>query len=266
LAYFSVDFPPEIRLLNSWTGEVVTTKSIAFSMAPYVRIRSVAISNMGRIAYSGIARDDKGRGVTVLGWIAASGAPEFVVRADKFAGEHLSFAPDGTLWVLGRTNKVDLLAHFDTGGRQITPYIEFPRDTTGTLSNFLPEPISMIAIANRVGILRDGKSVWTEVSIDGRTLGEWPLPRRTRGFTGIAFTPAGNVYISTDQSGEPKGVADVHLLKLQKGTGQWTEIRYDALLAPGASRYMHLYGARGEDLVIETDRRHDYLVVKVLDE
>jgi hypothetical protein len=268
LVSFSTDFPPEIRLLDSRTGNIVRTKSIAFSMAPYVRILNVTVSNTGRIAYSGIARDDQGRGVLVIGWVSASGEPEFVVRSEKFAAEHLSFGPNGTLWVRGRTNKVDLLAHFDASGRQITPYIEFPRGAGGVLSNFHPQPLSMIAISEKVGILRDGKDVWTEISNDGHTLGEWPLPPKTpRGITGIAFTPAGDVYVSMDQAQDPKGAADVRLLKLRKDTGQWTEIPYDVLRAPDTPsaprRYIHLVGARGEDLVIDIGQMNDIRVVRL---
>jgi len=251
LAYFTTEVPTEIKLIKSSTGELITTKNIAFSTAPSVRIRNVAVSVTGRIAYSGIGRDDQGRDV-LIGWIAASGEPEFVVRTDKFAAEHLSFAPDDSLWVIGRTSKIDLLAHFDTSGRQIMPYIEFPRGPKGTLSNFLPQPVSMVAIADRVGILMDGKGVWTEVSNEGRILGEWPLPKKPiRGFTGIAFTPGGNVYISVDKAQEPRGTVDVHLLKLRKDTGAWSDVPYDQLLASGAPRYMYLLGASGENLVVE---------------
>lgn len=264
LAYFSVDFPPEIKLVKASTGELMTTKNIAFPTAPYVRIRNVAVSNTGRIAYSAIGRDGQGRGVLLIGWIAASGAPEFVVRTDKFAAEHLSFAPDGTLWVIGRTNKIDLLAHFDSAGRQIMPYIEFPRGPKGTMSNFLPQQVSMVSIADRVGILRDGKGVWTEVSNDGQMLGEWPLPKRPiRGSTGIAFTSSGNVYISLDEAQDARGAADVHLLNLRKDTGEWSDVPYDILLASGAPHYIYLHGARGEDLVIDTGPKNDLRVVRL---
>jgi len=144
------------------------------------------------------------------------------------------------------------------------PYIELPRGPKGTLSNFLPQPVSMVAIADRVGILMDGKGVWTEIANDGRVLGEWPLPKKPiRGSTGIAFTPGGNVYVSVDEVQEPRAAYDVHLLTLRKDTGEWSNVPYDILLASGAPRYMHLLGASGEDLVVETGPLNDFRVVRV---
>ena len=251
VARFSFDFPPQIKVLDR-TGSLVTDATIAFPSAPWVRVTNVAVSSSGRVAFTLLGRDDQGRSATAVGWISRSGEIEQIVRTEEYALTDLGFAPDGTLWAVGRNNIIDVLVHYDEAGNAMSR-MDISRDD-GLNFDFSQPPRILFPIEDRVGLLLSGKGVWTELSLEGDILGQWEMPSGV-GLGGIALTPLGEFYFSTYTPVSQRvseDDPDTRLLRLDREHDHWVEISYDGLLKPGDPRVLELHGSQGEDLVVNT--------------
>ncbi len=250
VARYSFDFPPQIKVLDQG-GSLVTEATIAHPSWPWVRVTNVAVSSSGRVAFSSIGRDDQGRSATAVGWISRSGEIELIVRTDEYALTDLDFAPDGTLWAVGRNNIIDVLVHYDEAGNTLSR-MDISRDDG--LNFGFAQPRILFPTEDRVGLLLSVKGVWTELSLEGDILGQWAMPSGVE-FSGIALTPRGEFYASVYTPLHQRVSEDdpnTRLLRLDRGHNRWVEISYDGLLKPGDPRVLELHGAHGEDLVVNT--------------
>lgn len=264
MVQFGITFPPEIKVFAN-SGATATDARIAFDTAPYVRIRGATVSRTGRVAFSAVARDKEGRLAETIGWMNPSGDLEFVVRTDDYAAKHLTFAPDGTLWILGYNNRIDVMAHFSAAGEQIMPFIELPR--ISRVRNFVTAG-AILTNASRVALVLDTRRLIVEFAHDGATLGKWPLPPNKE-VRGTALTDSGDLYLamSNPRPRVPTELdeyqADHQLLRLDRLRGIWEEIEFSHLIKPDEPEFIHLYGADDDNLVIGTpDPEEEYLIVR----
>ena len=121
--------------------------NIAFPSAPWVRITNVAVSPARRVAFSFFGRDDEGSSAHGIGWLSAAGEVELILRTDGYLPQHVSFAPDGSLWAQGQWSLTDVLAHYDESGALIQEW-EISREEGANFG--FPLPSGVFPIEDRV--------------------------------------------------------------------------------------------------------------------
>jgi hypothetical protein len=83
-------------------GQPLLLTTVAIPEATRVNLIVAARSPQGALAVSGTAQDSQRAGANFIAWITPSGVISRVVRTTPFAAMNMAFAPDDTLWALGR--------------------------------------------------------------------------------------------------------------------------------------------------------------------
>jgi hypothetical protein len=207
---------------------------------------------------------DAGRAfVSTLGFGTPANGIAKLVKLESFAAQHIAFAPDGTLWALGREYdanlddraEYNLLRHFGRDGVLIGGAL--PRSAVARG----PSPISpstdsiLVAGADRLGVLSIATRQWLEVSLEGRPIGSYPvqLAPATR-ITGAAIAPEGDVFFSTETDSAPQlrplsAREAIAIRKLDKASGHLVEVDTSALRSAPHQGVL-LLGSEGDRLVV----------------
>ena len=226
-------------------------RTLLFLQLRGFRITNVAVSPARRVAFSFLGRDDEGRIAQGIGWLSAAGEVEQILRTDGYIPQHVSFAPDGSLWAQGQWSLTDVLAHYDESGALIQEW-----DISGEEgANFGWLPTAVFPIEDRVGIIMDQKRLWVEIAPDGTPIGQWPIPGGYE-VTGAALTAEGDAYVLVGRKATAEYQPDENLIfRLDRSNGEWTTIEYDHLKETGDPGGVELHGALGDGVIIRVNDR-----------
>jgi hypothetical protein len=237
-------------------GQPLLLTTVAIPEATRVNLIVAARSPQGALAVSGTAQDSQGAGANFIAWITTSGVISRVVRTTPFAAMDLAFAPDGTLWALGRELQHNATRPVATTMlRQYGTTCELLRTAlpSETFVSQHPHPVvdALLAVSSdRVGVLSVMASQWAEVAFSGAVLGSWtlsPFPSNSR-VTGLAMTSKGT-YV-TVQPPAQTSVGHGEVYKLDKAIPAWLPVDPSNVFDGRSSGV--IIGNDGDNLVIWT--------------
>jgi hypothetical protein len=215
----------------------------------------------GTIVFVGGTYSASGQAAPFIAWISPSGQTEQVVRTFPYYANHVSIAPDGSVWTIGleminhHTSDPALnpssgvLRHFNRQGKltaSVWPQADF---TAASDAGRLTEG-KLIATSDRVGwyssVFRVDK--YLELSIPSMTQQAYPgLPRDLSGkiVDQFALTEAGGATVMV----QDRSPGHRTTYQLDRATSQWIQLQVPAL---GGYPYApHLLGSDGESLVFQ---------------
>ena len=244
-------------------------------------IRDVAASDDGSVAVVGIAWNNHGGISGYLAIVSLDTADIKMVQTAPFEGRTLTYAPDGTLWILGwelgqerrlsRTLPHSALRRFTGQGELISQHLPWP-ETQCWIHPSRGGP-SLAASADRIGVMLEECNRWMEFSLEGELLGQWQW--QVEGYENAieaTFTPfhavmteEGNVYcdIHINVSIDDRLVTNWALYSLNRKKSIWELV--DTQNAAAALGWVGvLAGIDGESLVMVASPGNTYAWANVL--
>ncbi len=220
-------------------GAPIRTARVRLAEAALDRVDGVAISSTGQLVASVLAYSSDGKLAEGVAWMDGAGNVEKFVRTTPFAPRELSFAPDGTLWVLGDvydttfTNQpvppYDLLWRFDARGARMQTALP---STLFKSEGQVAVDAKLAVSSDRIGVLYEPRNEWVEVSPSGEITGRWTLPAPPRTFVlRVALSSSGDVLMEQSEHGENKTSVDRSYL-FEKKSGKFSLIDVSATGAP----------------------------------
>ena len=157
------------------TGRLKMQAAVRFPDAVSVRVVALAGSPRGIVVAAGRAFDASGTPGPFLAWIGGDGRIQRVVRTFPYAAYEVCFAPDGSVWTLGRDAHQegagepphDVLRRFSAEGHMVQSLL--PRD--GFAKNAGRHPLNptphggafLAAGRDRVVVFSTSAAEWVEV-------------------------------------------------------------------------------------------------------
>jgi len=236
-----------------------------------LRITDVDVSRDGTIAAVGWAITKWDALESYLAVVSMPAGTVHVIETSPFDGRAVTFAPDGTIWVLGlesggpdpsvrKAPDHFMVQHFGADGTLKGQYLrrsEFPCGSHPALSgNGAMSQIS--ATADRIGIFAPACRMWVELGPDGKLLGHWRWDRPLFGsqddtwndILRVTLTPTNDLYATTRNSS-----SDHRLVRFDRESSTWLPVDISAADA-AALPLGPLEGADGDSLVyLSTGKR-----------
>lgn len=231
--------------------------------AGWSRTRDAAVAPDGSIAIVGSAHSPQGATSAFLLLYDAAGKLTKAVRLRPFAPYTIRYAPDGTLWAVGREyddNFVALPVHnmvrrYSSSGVLLGSYVS--TSLFGDPRKQHPARKAFLATAGtRVAVLFDGAGEWVELDREGDIAGRWRLsltPDAATLISGISITESGDAFLSTQTDEQDKNRSLYRTLfrfyRLDRGAGRFVE---QALPGVDGLEPVRFVGSNGANLVVST--------------
>ena len=236
-------------------GQVMFDRTLEIPGVYHLQIRYAAVSPEGWVAVSAGAYSEDAAHVSVLIWVRPDGTVARAVRTSPYAPNQMVFAPDGSLWTLGRLKTADnngdvpdgaVMRHYDRNGQKIgeaLPLSGFPAMHETRTARYPPAAPFWEAVIfpglDRLGLFCPGMTEYIELSWDGAVLGRWrtaPISEDSPVWA-AAFGKEGAVVALVGATSRT----------LDKGTGNFIPME------TGSERIGNLAGGDGTRLLFRTD-------------
>lgn len=253
--FVSFDFPDGKATPAVYThdgnGKRRTTTLITIPGSRDVVLSDAAVSPAGEVVVAGDATAFDGRQAPFLMFIDRTGKPGALIRTSPWWPSQLCFAPDGTLWALGRESdengaekpSYNALRQYGRDGLLVKSMLA--RDMLG--SNRRPGQFPrwlIAAAAGVVGVYSNSSREWIELSPEtGAITGRWQGVNTAGAIKRVAIVASGQVFVVADDKHAPAGKSRASVHRLTKETATWV---------PVAGMNRLLLGADGESLVALT--------------
>jgi hypothetical protein len=254
----AADSAPNIALYNR-EGKIVGSTRIWLDDAVFIRILDASVRADGDVAVVGWATTNQGLFAAFFGQVSVKRGVGQIVRTSPFEGRAVTFAPDGSIWVLGlelgpgrgREPAANhyMVQHFGKDyvlKEQHLLRSDFSCELAAEGNMALP---SIVVSNDRIGLFAPRCRMWVELSLAGELLGQWTwnaLPARRGGteeVTAVALT-------SRDELFGWKGSLEPGLVRFGRTSHTWIPMGNN--LAPPSSAISWLQGSEGEMLVSAT--------------
>ncbi len=233
-----------------------------------VRITDADVRSDGTVAAVGWATPDGGNFQQYLAEVSMPSGTVHVIQTTPFDGRAVTFAPDGTIWVLGlesggpersvaKAPDHFMIKHFGTDGLLKGQYVlrsEFSCEWHPALAGNRAQP-QIQASADRIGFFAPVCLMWAELSPDGKWLGGWRWKGKPFGsqdpdstfISNVTLTSTNELYASMDS--HPLGA--VILVRFDRESSTWIPVNTSAATAAEAP-FGYLEGTDGDSLVYLT--------------
>jgi hypothetical protein len=250
-------------------GKLFGKARIWLEGATFLRITDADAGADGKVVVVGSVISGSGESESYLAEVSFPAATVHVVETSPFDGRAVTFAPDGTVWVLGlqggpkrsvsKAPDHHVIEHFGTDYVLQGQYVlrsEFPCEIHPALTGNLGIP-QILASADRIGFFAPNCRTWTELSPEGKLLGTWKWSAGPPTSTGhdstpirvITFTSTNELYARRD-SYSPMDVPDgARLVHFDRTSSTWVPVATSAADQAGLPFLTLMRNVDGDSLV-----------------
>jgi len=249
-------------------AKIVGKARIWLEGATFLRITDADVRADGKVVVVGSVISGSGESESYLAEVSFPAGTVRVVRTSPFDGRAVTFAPDGTVWVLGlqggpkrHVSKAPdhfVIEQFGTDDHLKGQYMlrsEFPCDIHPALTGNLGLP-QILASADRIGFFAPNCRTWTELDPEGKVLGTWKWnagPPTSKGHDStpirvVALTSENELYARRDTY-NPKDVPEgARLVHFDRTSNTWVPVETTAQDDAGVP-FTWVMGSDGDSLV-----------------
>jgi hypothetical protein len=250
----SIDLAQPVVYAHDRTGREEFHTTISIPGSSRVMIRDVAASANGGFAVGATAVSPDGAVAALLVLLDSGGHISKVIRTSPVAIKCLRYADNGTLWAVVREfddqfrelPDHDMLRWYDPSGT-LLGHVVNRQSISKDKHEPAPQPF-LTTSPDRIGFYADRANIWTEVSLQGKVLGQWQFPVSTQEFSvriaGVLLTPLDNVLVNAVYSYKDGHKID-GLYSFSRKTGSFTQVD----TAPVSNLPVSLFGIDGGSLV-----------------
>lgn len=234
--------------------------------ASLMRILDIAASRDGsKVAVAGIAFNSS---ATVAGFLAdipvGKDGPVRIVHTSPFEPQSVTFAPDGSLWLVGvevdETRRISagpdhkMVQHLSSADVLVGEYLQ--KSSLGCEFHPASGPFTKIVTSDdRVGIFLPSCGTWVELNFAGELLGRWQWVKNERKDDPAAAAIAGSEILTVGFSrknvlyGAQSATPGHGLFLFDRKSGKWNKVDDSELFAAGNGQIVWIDGLDGDQLV-----------------
>jgi len=256
--------PAENLILYDRDARAVGKARVWLEGATFVFIVDAAVRPDGRVVVVGQAIGGSGEVESYVAEVSLAAAAVRVVQTSPFDGRAVTVAPDGTIWVLGlqpggpgrselKAPDHYVIERFGTDYHLTGQYLlrsQFPCKVHPAQS--VGGVVQILASADRIGFYSPSCRMWTELSLDGKLLGQWkwddgPVDSTGHGSTSIRvvrITSTNELYARMDLKRD-----GARLARFDRKSSTWVPVGTSAADEAGVP-FMTLLGGEDDDSLV----------------
>ena len=262
------DEKTENVVVHDKDGKLFGKARIWVDGATFLRITDADVSADGKVVVVGNTISGSGELSSYLAVISLPATTAHIVQTSPFDGRAVTFAPDGTVWVLGlqggpkfnvaKAPDHHVIEQFGTDYVLKGQYLlrsEFPCEIHPALTGNLGFP-QILASADRIGFFAPNCRTWTELSPEGKLLGTWKWSAgalTSKGYDStpirvITFTSTNELYARRDFYSPTDVPYAARLVRFDRNSSTWIPVGTTAAGDAGLP-FLTLMNADGDSLV-----------------